>query len=254
MMGATLAFVLAALYFTARALRREAHVARLQSDFVAAVSHEFRSPLTTVRQIAEMLEQDRVATDERRHKYYRILAGEAARLQRLVETLLDFGRMEAGAQRYRFVDLDAVALVREVVADVTERARESGKAIEVDGPEAVLPVRADGSALSLALSNLIDNAIKYSPGEPTVWVRWHTDHGRAAISVVDRGVGIPRAEQQTIFAKFVRGRAAVDAKIKGTGVGLSIAQQIVAAHGGEIHLESEPGRGSTFTLLLPAVS
>ncbi len=87
-----------------------------------------------------------------------------------------------------------------------------------------------------------------------MWVRWHTDHGRAAISVVDRGVGIPRAEQQTIFAKFVRGRAAVDANIRGTGVGLSIAQQIVAAHGGEIHLESEPGRGSTFTLLLPAVS
>jgi signal transduction histidine kinase len=254
MMGATLAFVLAALYFTARALRREADAARLQSDFVAAVSHEFRSPLTTVRQIAEMLEQDRVVTDERRHRYYRILAGEAARLQRLVETLLDFGRMEAGAERYRFVDLDAVTLVREVVADVTERARESGKAIEVDGPEAVLPVRADGSALSLALSNLIDNAIKYSPGEPTVWVRWHTDHGRAAISVVDRGVGIPRAEQQTVFAKFVRGRAAVDANIRGTGVGLSIAQQIVAAHGGEIRLESEPGRGSTFTLLLPAVS
>jgi signal transduction histidine kinase len=254
MIGATLAFVLAALYFTARALRREAHVARLQSDFVAAVSHEFRSPLTTVRQMAEMLEQDRVATDERRHRYYRILAGEAARLQRLVETLLDFGRMEAGAERYRFVDLDAVALVREVVADVTERARESGKAIEVDGPEAAIPVRADQSALSLALSNLIDNAIKYSPGEPTVWVRLHKDHGRAAISVVDRGVGIPAVEQRTIFAKFVRGRAAVDANIKGTGVGLSIAQQIVAAHGGEIHLESEPGRGSTFTLLLPGVN
>jgi signal transduction histidine kinase len=254
MMGATLALVWAALYFTARALRREADVARLQSDFVSAVSHEFRSPLTTVRQLAEMLDQDRVATDERRHRYYRILAAEAARLQRLVETLLDFGRMEAGAERYRFVDLDAVALVRGVVADVTERARESGKAIEADGPEAALPVRADLSALSLALSNLIDNAIKYSPGEPTVWVRWHKDRGCAAISVVDRGVGIPRAEQQTIFAKFVRGRAAVDANIRGTGVGLSIAQQIVAAHGGEIHLESEPGRGSTFTLLLPGVN
>ena len=254
MMGATLAFVWAALYFTARALRREADVARLQSDFVAAVSHEFRSPLTTVRQIAEMLEQDRVATDERRHRYYRILAAEAARLQRLVETLLDFGRMEAGADRYRFADLDVAALVREVVNDATARARESGKAIEVDGVEAPLPVRADGSALSLALSNLIDNAIKYSPGESTVWVRWHMDHGRAAISVVDRGVGIPRSEQQTIFAKFVRGRAAVDANIRGTGVGLSIAQQIVVAHGGEIRLESEPGRGSTFTLLLPAVN
>jgi signal transduction histidine kinase len=251
MMVATLAFVWAALYFTARALRREADAARLQSDFVAAVSHEFRSPLTSVRQIAEMLEADRVPTDEKRRRYYRVLAGEAARLQRLVETLLDFGRMEAGAERYRVADVDAVALVRDVVADAAPRARESGKAIEIDGPEAALPVRADGSALSLALSNLIDNAIKYSPGEPTVWVRWHKDRDRAAISVVDRGVGIPRSEQQSIFAKFVRGRAAVDGNIKGTGVGLSIAKQIAAAHGGEIRLESEPGRGSTFTLLLP---
>ena len=115
-------------------------------------------------------------------------------------------------------------------------------------------VRADQSALSVALSNLIDNAIKYSPGEPTVWVRWRKDQDRAAISVVDRGVGIPRSEQQSIFGKFVRGRAALDANIKGTGVGLAIVQQIVAAHGGEIRVESEPGRGSTFTLLLPAAN
>ena len=114
----------------ARAIRREAAVARLQSDFVAAVSHEFRSPLTTVRQMAEMLELERVPTEERRHKsYYRVLAGEAARLQRLVETLLNFGRMEAGAERYRFADLDAAALVRERrPRDSSRRRASAGKA------------------------------------------------------------------------------------------------------------------------------
>jgi signal transduction histidine kinase len=252
MMLAMLAFVWGAAYFMARAIRREAVVARLQSDFVAAVSHEFRSPLTTVRQMAEMLDDDRVPSDERRHKYYKIIAGEAARLQRLVETLLNFGKMEAGAERYRFVDLDLAALVREVVEDVTAQAGDSRKAIEIEGPESEVRVRADESALALALRNLIDNAIKYSPGQPLVWVRCRRERDRAAICVVDRGVGIPRSEQRSIFGKFVRGRAAIEANIKGTGVGLSMVQQIVAAHGGEIELQSEPGRGSTFTLLLPA--
>jgi signal transduction histidine kinase len=254
MMGAMLVFVWGASYFMARAIRREATVARLQSDFVAAVSHEFRSPLTAVRQMAEMLDADRVPTDGRRHQYYRLLAAEAARLQRLVETLLNFGRMEAGAARYRFVDLDAATLVREVVDDIQPAAHESGKAIDIDGPADDIRVRADQSALSVALRNLIDNAIKYSPGEPTVWVRWRKDQDYAAICVVDRGVGIPRSEQQSIFGKFVRGRAALEANIKGTGIGLAIVQQIVTAHGGEVRVESEPGRGSTFTLLLPAAN
>jgi signal transduction histidine kinase len=253
MMAAMLLFVWGAAYFIARAIRREAAVAGLQSDFVAAVSHEFRSPLTTIRQMTEMLEMDRLPTEERRRKYYRVLAGEAARLQRLVETLLNFGRMEAGAERYQFVDVDARALVRKVVDEIEPQARDAGKRIELGGLDTRIAVRGDASALAVALRNLIDNAIKYSPTRPTVSVHCGSEHGRAAIAVVDRGVGIPRSEQQAIFRKFVRGRAAIDANIKGTGVGLSMVQQIVLAHGGEIRLESEAGKGSTFTILLPAV-
>ena len=251
MMAAMVACVWAAAYFMAKAIRREAAAARLQSDFVAAVSHEFRSPLTAVRQMAEMLDSDRVTNDQRRHQYYKTLSAEAARLQGLVETLLDFGRAEAGG-RYRFDDLDAAALVREVVDDIAPHARESGKAIELEGADNAIRIRADHSALAIALRNLIDNAIKYSPGERTVRVECRRDRDRAAICVIDNGVGIPRSEQQAVFGKFVRGRTAVDANIKGTGVGLAIVQQIVTAHGGEILLQSEPGRGSTFTLLLPA--
>jgi signal transduction histidine kinase len=235
----------------ARAIRQEAAVARLQSDFVAAVSHEFRSPLTTIRQMAEMLEMDRLPTEERRHEYYRVLAGEAARLQRLVETLLNFGRMEAGAERYQFVDVDAAALVRAVVHDIEPQAHDAGTQVEISGMDAGMCVLADESALSVALRNLIDNAIRYSPSGSTVWVQLKNERDRAAICVVDQGVGIPRAEQHAIFRKFVRGRAAIDANVKGTGVGLSIVQQIVLAHGGEIRLDSETGRGSTFTVLLP---
>jgi signal transduction histidine kinase len=254
MMAAMLVFVWGATYFMARAIRQEAAVARLQSDFVAAVSHEFRSPLTTVRQMAEMLEMDRLPTEERRHQYYRVLAGEAARLQRLVETLLNFGRMEAGAERYQFVDVDAAALVRTVVHDIEPQAREAGTHIEISGPDAGIRVLADESALTVALRNLIDNAIKYSPGASTVWVQCKKENDRTAICVMDRGMGIPRAEQHTIFRKFIRGRAAIDANVKGTGVGLAIVQQIVRAHGGEIRLDSETGKGSSFTMLLPTRS
>jgi signal transduction histidine kinase len=249
--AAVLVFVWGASYFMGRAIRREAAVARLQSEFVAAVSHEFRTPLTAVRQMAEMLAMDRLPTEERRHRYYDVIAAEAARLQRLVETLLNFGRMEAGAERYRFAEVDAAALVRGVVQDLELQARDAGARIELDGPDDTVRVRADEGALAMALRNLIDNAIKYSPGSPAVHVRWTTEDDRAAISVIDRGLGIPRSEQQAIFRKFVRGRAAAEARIKGTGVGLSMVQRIVQAHGGEIRLDSEVGRGSTFTLLLP---
>ena len=253
MVGAVLLFLWAATYVIARAIRREAEVARLQSDFVAAVSHEFRSPLTTVRQMADMLEMNRVPTEERRHAYYQVLSAEAARLQRLVETLLNFGRMEAGVERYRFVDVDTARLLRGVIADLEAHARDARTSVDLQLPDGGLHVMADEHALSIAVRNLLDNAIKYSPPASAVSVRCDRRDGRTAIAVIDHGPGIPRGEQQAIFRKFVRGRAAVDSSVKGTGVGLSMVQHIVSAHGGEVTLDSEPGRGSTFTILLPVL-
>jgi two-component system phosphate regulon sensor histidine kinase PhoR len=252
MMAAMLVSVWAASYFMGRAIRREAEVARLQSDFVAAVSHEFRSPLTAVRQMAEMLEMNRLPTEERRHAYYRTIASEASRLQRLVETLLDFGKMEAGAARYHRIDVDVAALMRAVIQDLEPEAQRAGVRVEASGPEADVHVLADESALSVALRNLIDNAIKYSPGQSTVRVEWKKHDDRVAISVIDRGPGIARGEQDAIFRKFVRGGVAADRHVQGTGVGLTMAREIVRAHGGQIRLVSEVGQGSTFTIVLPA--
>jgi signal transduction histidine kinase len=254
MMAGMLLCLWGATYFIVRSLRREAEVGRLQSDFVAAVSHEFRSPLTTVRQMAEMLEANRVPSDQRRHEYYRVIGAEAARLQRLVETVLNFGRLEAGVERYRHDALDAGTLVQSAVAAVEPQARQAGMAIETAGPNQPIQLRGDEDALRLALRNLLENAIKYSPEQPTVWVRWHVVTDRVAIQIVDRGLGVAADERQAIFRKFVRGRAAADANVRGTGVGLAIVHQIVLAHGGDIQLESEPGQGSTFTLRLPMAS
>ena len=254
MMAAMLVFLWGATYFMARAIRREAAVSRLQSDFVAAVSHEFRSPLTTIRQMAEMLEIGRVVSDDRRKDYYRVLAGEATRLQRLVETLLNFGRMEAGAARYQLTNVEAGAFVQNVVRDLEPVASEAGKRIDVTIPERDVVIRADESALGVALRNLIDNAIKYSPDTPAVRVTLNSDLDHASIAVIDHGMGIPPSERSVIFQKFIRGRSAVEGNVAGTGVGLPMVQQIVTAHDGEIVVESEVGHGSTFTIVLPVVA
>jgi signal transduction histidine kinase len=247
----TLLFLWAAAGLMARALTREARVAQLQTDFVAAVSHEFRSPLTTMRQMAEMLDTDRVPDEARRKQYYHVLAGETTRLQRLVERLLDFGRMEAGHDDMRREHLDVATLVNEVVGEMRESATERGGRIEVVHAATAVHVQGDAQSLRLAIRNLVENAVKYSPGLPDVTVRVTVDRGRASVAVGDTGLGIDRDEQRTIFGKFVRGRAAAATRVRGTGVGLAAVKHVVDAHGGAITLESEPGRGSTFTLLLP---
>ena len=249
---AVLALVLlAGSYFILRSIDREGAVARLQSEFVSAVTHEFRTPLTSLRQLSEMLSKGRVPTDELRQQSYDILARESERLQRLVESLLDFGRIEAGAVQYQLQRLDPRVLVREVVAEFEEHAAARGYHVELAGDGEYPPVRADREALGLALWNLLDNAVKYSPDCHTVRVEMASDRGRLAVHVRDQGMGIPPAEQKRIFKKFVRGAGSRAANIEGTGIGLAMARQVVEAHRGEIRLESEPGRGSTFTILLP---
>jgi two-component system phosphate regulon sensor histidine kinase PhoR len=198
-----------------------------------------------------MLAKGRVPTDDLRQQSYDILSHESERLQRLVESLLDFGRIEEGAFKYRFEPLDAASLVDDVVAGFREAAAAQGFQVELQKTDTPAPIRADRDALGLALRNLLDNAVKYSPECRTVWVETVLADRRLAIRVRDRGIGIPTSEQRTIFDKFVRGSVSRDAGIKGTGIGLTLARHIVDAHHGDIRVESAPGQGSTFTILLP---
>jgi len=249
---AVLALVLlAGSYFIMRAIDREQAVARLQSEFVSAVSHEFRTPLTSLRQLSEMLSKGRVPTEDLRQKSYDILSRESERLQRLVESLLDFGRIEARAFRYHYEHFDPVSLVGDLVAEFQEKAAAQGYHVELELAGEYPLIHADREALGLALRNLLDNAVKYSPDCRTVWVEMARERGRLAIRVRDQGMGIPALEQKEIFKRFVRGTGSRAANIQGTGIGLAMARHIVEAHDGEIRLESELGKGSTFTILLP---
>jgi len=244
--------VLACGYFTARAAARELAVARLQSDFVSAVSHEFRTPLTSMRHLTELLEQGVVSSEERKQKCYGVLAHETRRLHRLVESLLNFGRMEAGKFQYQFEALDAAAIVREVAGEFQGDGNRRPCNIGIDTKEEdPVMIRCDREALGLALWNLLDNAVKYSPAECTVRVELAREDSCAAIRVKDQGPGIPPAEQKEIFKKFVRGSASRESSAKGAGIGLAMVTHIVDAHKGRVRVESRVGEGSTFSILLP---
>jgi signal transduction histidine kinase len=240
-----LAFTAAGTYFIRRAIRREIETTRLQSDFVAAVSHEFRTPLTTIRSLSEMLHAGRMI-DENRPQYYKTLVAESARLQRLVETLLNFGRMESRQRRLRFEEVEATELVREVASSFSASDRQ----IEVHGDSPV-HLQADREAVGAAVRNLIENAIRYSPSPEPVEVTIGREHGQVLIAVKDRGPGVLREERNAIFQRFVRGSAAANGNVGGTGVGLAMVRHIAEAHQGKIQLESSIGNGSIFTLAIP---
>jgi signal transduction histidine kinase len=253
-LGLTVLVVLLGGYLTARAITRELEVARLQSSFVSAVSHEFRTPLASLHQISELLADGRVSSDARRQQYYDALRRESERLSHLVEGLLDFGRMEAGAREYHFEVLDPGMLVQKVAAEFGQGAGERGYQVALDVGEGLPPVRADREALSRTLWNLLDNAAKYSPISKIIWVAARSGNGQVHIDVRDQGIGIAPDDQRKIFDKFVRAANAQSVGARGTGLGLAMVQRTVAAHGGSVRVDSRPGAGSTFTIILPVAT
>ena len=250
------AMALAAGFLIIFAVKRELAVAQLQADFVAAVSHEFRTPLTTLRQFIDMLrEHEREAPGagkERRMLCYDAQSRATERLTKLVESVLDFGRMQAGAQSYQLASCDCTLLVGHVVEEFRETASSFGCDVRFSGNGSA-PIHADSDALGRAIWNLLENAVKYSPDRRQIDVDVHREGDAMRIAVHDHGIGIPPHEQGQIFAKFKRGEQARTRGIKGTGIGLAIVDEIVKAHRGHIEVKSAVNAGSTFTIVLPVV-
>ena len=236
--------LVAGTYITARAVKRDLEVARLKNDFVATVSHEFRSPLTAIRQLSELLERGRAPTEEKRREYYGLISRESARLSRLVENLLDFSRIEEGRKRYHFERLETADWLRELLSE-TQPAN-----VTVSIPPALPAVLGDRVALASAVENLLDNAVKYSPPGAPVICEAGTDGRVVTISVLDRGYGIAPEDCAHVFERFYRGGGEISRQVKGAGVGLSLVRQIVEAHGGTVDFDSRMGEGSVFRIRL----
>ena len=250
--GALVLMTLGACFFSARSIARELAVARLQSDFVAAVSHEFRTPLTTLRQFTEILREQDGPDAAARQVCYDAQSRATDRLTRLVESVLDLGRIEAGARIYHLAPHDAGSIVSQTVDEFRDHATPAGYivALEQRGSGAVA---IDADAFSRAIWNLLENAVKYSPDERHIHVSVDRADDRVVVSVRDHGIGIPRHEHAEVFRRFHRGQGAKARGVPGTGIGLPVVDHIVRGHGGEIRLASEVGKGSTFSIVLPVM-
>jgi signal transduction histidine kinase len=230
--------------------RRQMALAQKKTDFVSNVSHELKTPLTSIRMFAEMMQSGN-ATEEKRPQYLRIIVAEAERLTRLINNVLDFARLERKQKRYDFHSLD----LHEVLARTWEghelHLREQGFTTRWQAAPPPYPVRGDDDALAQILVNLLSNAEKYSNDRKEVEVHSYLTEDSVHVSVLDRGSGVPPGEEAKIFEAFYRAHDSLASGIQGSGLGLTLAQRIAREHGGEITYRAREGGGSNVTLRLP---
>lgn len=241
----------AGIWFLYRSVSREVELAKLKADFVSNVSHELRTPLALIRLYAETLELGRLSSEDKRRGYHRIIREESERLTALINNVLDFSRIEAGRKEYEFQSTDLRELVRETLESYRYQIEQQGFTFEEKIAEDVPPVQVDRESIARSLLNLVNNSIKYSSEEKYLGVNLYRENGSVKLEVVDHGIGIPRSEQQRIFEKFYRVGDPLVHNTKGSGLGLSLVQTIVKAHGGDVLVESNQGHGSKFTVVLP---
>ena len=250
-LGVLSVLLVGGLVLTYRSVNKEVALARLKSDFVSNVSHELRTPLALIRLYAETLELGRLKTEEKKEEYYRIIRKESERLTALINNILDFSRIEAGRKEYEFRETDMAELVRDTLDVYRYQIEQRGFTLEQSIDSSIPVVRVDREAIARALVNLVNNALKYSADEKFLGVRLYRANGTVKLEVIDHGIGIPRREQSKIFEKFYRTGDPLVHNTKGSGLGLSLVRHITHAHGGEVEVESIPGKGSKFTLSLP---
>lgn len=250
-LGGISLLLISGLYFTYRSVNKAMELAKLKSDIVSNVSHELRTPLSLIRLYAETLELGRIPDEQKQLDYYRIIRKESERLTALINNILDFSRIEAGKKEYEFRDTDLSALVRSTLDAYRYQIEQNGFAYQEHISDELPPVRIDREAIARSLLNLVNNAIKYSSQDRFLAVSLYRTNGSVKLDVQDHGIGIPRNEQHKIFDKFYRVCDPLCHENKGSGLGLSLVRHIVDAHGGEVSVESAPGKGSTFSIVLP---
>lgn len=235
-------------------LNRQLSLARQKTDFVSNVSHELKTPLTSIRMFSELLADQRVTDPAKQRSYLHIITAEAARLTRLINNVLDFSRMERGEKKYNFHDADLGKIARETAETYRPHLENNGFQMDCILPPGELPVRADTDGIAQVIVNLLSNAEKYSNGEKKISVEARRQDGPlpcAEVRILDRGAGVPRGSEEKIFEKFYRAHDSLSSGIQGSGLGLTLARQIARAHGGDVIYEAREGGGSCFVLRLP---
>jgi signal transduction histidine kinase len=243
--------LLVGIALTIRATDREARLAQAKSNFVSNVSHELKTPLSLLSLFSEILELGRVKNEEKKVEYYRIIRHESLRLNKMIDNILDFSKIEAGRKTYNFANGDMTEVIENVLASYRYQIVNSGFDVQTNLQPNLPPVSMDRDAMAQAISNLLDNAIKYSGKVKQLSIKTKTVGSDLSIEITDRGIGIPRNEQAKIFEKFYRVGNGLVHDVKGSGLGLSLVKHIIEAHNGTISVESDVGTGSRFTILLP---
>ena len=237
-------------YLILRDVNRDVHMTETRSQFVASVSHELKTPLTSIRMFAETLAMGR-ADEHMKSEYLEIIVNEAERLARLVDNVLDFSKLEQGKKLYRLRSTQLNDVAGSAVRAIQFPLAQQGFRLHVSADEGLPEIQADPDAIQQAILNLLTNAMKYSGDARDIDLRLFARSGDAVIEVADRGLGLAPEEQKRIFDKFYRAPSHEARLIAGTGLGLTLVAYIARAHGGRVKVESKPGEGSTFSVLLP---
>ncbi len=237
-------------------LNRQLTLARQKTDFVSNVSHELKTPLTSIRMFSELLAEGRVNDPAKQRSYLGIITAETARLTRLINNVLDFARLERGEKKYKLERCDLAAVTRETAETYRPHLEAAGFAFDCELPASALFVNGDRDALAQIVVNLLSNAEKYSDSNKEislVLTQQSNPLPYAEVQVLDRGLGVPKGSEEKIFEQFYRAHDSLSSGIQGSGLGLTLARQIARAHGGDIVYEPREGGGSAFILRLPII-
>jgi two-component system phosphate regulon sensor histidine kinase PhoR len=251
LIGGAVTVILAGLSFLGLAIRRERRLNELKSEFISNVSHELKTPASIISMFGEMLAEGRTKSPEQAHEYAEIIWRESVRLGRLIDNVLDFAKIERGMGVYEFADSDLGEVIDHAIELSARRVATAEMTLEADVEPGLPPLRLDASAFTLAVLNLIDNAVKYAADGKRIALAVRRENDRITLSVRDWGPGVDPEEHERIFDRFYRGRAIRLKPIRGSGIGLALVQHIARAHRGDADVTSVPKEGATFRIWLP---
>jgi signal transduction histidine kinase len=240
--------------FVGNVFRHQMRLARLKTDLVAAVSHELKTPLASMRLLVDSLLEDTRFDPVKTREYLQLISGENQRLTRLIENFLTFSRIERNRQRFEFSAVQPAGVIHAAVHVMGERLQSPACHLEIEAAPDLPLLEADEDALITVLLNLIDNAYKYTSGEKRISVRAHQAGSEVVFEVEDNGIGITPRDQKRIFRRFYQVDQRLARETGGCGLGLSIVEFIVKSHGGSVRVQSRPGAGSTFMVRIPCAA